>query len=113
MRNGVATCATVLQHARRRYVALNSSTLVELSPQQLVSCSKNPKNCGGHGGCRGSIPELAFDYVAAHGIASEAAYPYTSGSTSVDGDCMDATIAPNATLTGWVKLPENNYTAVM
>jgi len=95
------------------YVALNSSVLLELSPQQLVSCSKNPHNCGGKGGCRGSIPELAFDYVKAHGLASESKYPYVSGGTSQNGECKDASIKPNATITGWARLPANNYSAVM
>ena len=34
-----------------------------LAPQQLVSCSPNPKHCGGTGGCDGSTQELAFQYT--------------------------------------------------
>jgi len=29
----------------------------------MTSCAPNPDQCGGTGGCLGSIPELAFDYV--------------------------------------------------
>jgi len=94
------------------HVALNTSTLVELSPQNLVSCDSNPDHCGGKGGCLGSIPELAFKFVMDHGLASEADWPYRSGGTSQDGDC-NATIKATASIDGWVKLEENNYTQVM
>ena len=42
------------------HVALATNTTLELSPQNLVSCDPNPSNCGGKGGCQGSIPELAL-----------------------------------------------------
>jgi cathepsin L len=91
------------------HVALsNNGTLIELSPQNLVSCDPNPKHCGGTGGCGGSIAELAFDYVQANGIASEKDYPYTSGHTSSDGQCKNVTAS--ARVGGYVKLKENNYT---
>jgi cathepsin L len=34
------------------------------SVQQLVSCTPNPRACGGEGGCNGATAELAFDYLA-------------------------------------------------
>ena len=40
------------------YVAQASGLLFTLSPQQLVSCAPNPNDCGGTGGCFGSVPEL-------------------------------------------------------
>ena len=58
-----------------------------LSPQQLVSCSKNPNHCGGTGGCEGSVPEIAFDYVKANGMATEWTYPYESGTSGDTGSC--------------------------
>merc|ERR1719335_489450 len=46
---------------------------VPLSTQQLVSCTPNPKHCGGQGGCEGATAELALDYAEkAGGIAMEA-----------------------------------------
>ena len=36
-----------------------------LAPQQLVSCSPNPNDCGGTGGCDGSTQELALTYTEA------------------------------------------------
>mmetsp|Transcript_38333 Transcript_38333/g.75478 ORF Transcript_38333/g.75478 Transcript_38333/m.75478 type:complete len:378 (+) Transcript_38333:29-1162(+) len=92
-------------------VAIDTGKLIELSPQNLVSCDPNPKHCGGQGGCRGSVPELAFDFVIKNGLASEASYPYVSGHTSKDEDCKK--IAPAAFVKSYVKLQANNYTQVM
>ena len=83
-----------------------------LSPQNLISCDPNPNDCGGDGGCRGSVPELAFDYVKTNGLASEADWPYVSGHTSVNEACNN-TAKPAAHITGYVKLKANNYTEVM
>merc|ERR1712070_1095672 len=33
-------------------VAIASGKLLELSPQQVVSCAPNPNDCGGTGGCQ-------------------------------------------------------------
>jgi cathepsin L len=88
--------------------ALATGKLNVLSPQNLVSCAPNPDDCGGVGGCEGSIPELAYDYVAKSGIALESDYPYKG----VTGTCNTA-IKPAVQCKGYVKLPENNYTAVM
>jgi cathepsin L len=51
------------------YLAIETkSDVVILSPQQITSCSPNPMNCGGHGGCLGSIPEMGFVYSQMMGI---------------------------------------------
>mmetsp|Transcript_72690 Transcript_72690/g.207038 ORF Transcript_72690/g.207038 Transcript_72690/m.207038 type:complete len:335 (+) Transcript_72690:482-1486(+) len=95
------------------HIFMQTGSLLELSPQQLVSCSKNPKECGGTGGCSGSTQWNAFDYtVGAGGIATEESYPYTSG-TGMDGDCLSEQIVPAATITGYERLPANNYSALM
>jgi len=85
---------------------------VILAPQQLVNCAKNSQHCGGTGGCEGSIPELAFQYVVeAGGMALESQIPYKGR----DMACTysNATMPAAVTMTGYIKLPENNYTAVM
>ena len=43
-------------------MSVKPPTVSVLSPQQLVACAPNPNDCGGVGGCDGSVPELAFDY---------------------------------------------------
>jgi len=96
------------------HVALdaNLTTPIVLSPQNLVSCDPNPKHCGGKGGCLGSVPELAFDWVKTNGLASEQDWPYVSGHTSINEACNN-TAKPAAHITGYVKLSANNYTEVM
>lgn len=80
-----------------------------MSEQQVVSCSPNPDDCGGQGGCEGSTQPLAFNYTAKSGLSLESKYPYT-GST---GTCRKAKIQADAINTGYVVLPENNYTAMV
>lgn len=41
-----------------------------LSVQELVSCVKNPRKCGGSGACDGATAELAMDYVMRHGLST-------------------------------------------
>jgi len=61
---------------------LSNGTMVLLSEEELVQCSK-----GGNLGCRGGLMDTAFEWVASNGgIDSEADYPYTSG-TGVTGTC--------------------------
>jgi len=86
------------------FVQINTGKLPILSPQNVVSCAKNPQHCGGTGGCGGATAEIAFDW-AKGGIASEQAYPYQARDTP----CKDS-VAKTAKVTGFVKLIENNYT---
>merc|ERR1712096_560293 len=70
----------------------------------------NPDDCGGTGGCDGSTQWLGFNYtVAAGGISKEVDYPYT-GRTGI---CEPSKIKPAASISGYVRLPANNYTALM
>jgi cathepsin L len=92
------------------YVALSGAALPILSPQELVSCDKNPQHCGGTGGCEGSIPELAFDYVKQSGLALEKDYPYLGR----DSPCNTTQASKSAaSITGYVKLVQNDYDSVM
>lgn len=95
------------------------------SVQQMVSCTPNRRQCGGTGGCDGATAELALDYVARVGAATEGEMPYDSK----DGICPANMELPKPTLRsllrervsladvakggstfgmlGWRKLPEN------
>lgn len=57
------------------------------SAQQIVSCTLNPKNCGGKGGCDGATAELAFDYVMRTGGLTNDEFSYSSGTTESAGTC--------------------------
>lgn len=104
-----ATTETLESHAAK---TTTPPTIRILSPQQLVSCAPNPKHCGGTGGCEGSTAEVAYDYLATSGGQTLEKYiPYTAR----DSTCTynQNTTPPAASVTGYVKLPENNYTALM
>merc|ERR1712166_612476 len=91
------------------HIAIQTGKLLEFSPQEYVSCAPNPKHCGGTGGCQGSTQILGFQYAIKTGITLDKSYPY-QGST---GTCDPSKIKPVAKITGYVKLPANNYTALM
>lgn len=111
---------------------------VSFSAQELVSCVPNPQSCGGSGGCDGATVELAMDYAMKQGLSSNEAEPYMG----VTGSCrrqtnavlLDEKVSPVAPavsitmpgshqaengmlgtsfgMTGWERLPENNYEAL-
>jgi len=104
-----ATTETLESHAAK---LTTPPTLLVLSPQQLVSCAPNPKHCGGTGGCEGSTAEIAYDYLATSGgQTKESLIPYTARDSKCEYDPTKT--PPAAAVTGFVKLPENNYTALM
>ena len=88
------------------HFAIASGQLLELAPQTYVNCAPNPQHCGGTGGCEGSIPELAFNFTAAHGIALEVDLPYRGR----DHACNK--YVPAVTCGGYSKLPANDATAL-
>lgn len=107
-------CAVSYSGSLESHAALSVDPpkLVVLAPQQLVSCAANPKHCGGTGGCEGSIAEIAFDYIASNGgQTTEKLMPYLASDSKCTYDAVKT--PPAATATGFVKLPENNYTALM
>ena len=90
-------------------IAIASGKLLTLSPQEFVSCMPNPNSCGGTGGCGGSVQWLAFDYASQNGVTLESSYPYKG----VTGTCQPSKIVPVANVTGTVRLPTNDYAALM
>jgi len=97
------------------YVAIETDKLEVLSTQQMTSCTPNPLECGGYGGCFGALAQLGFGYVQLFGQTTEESYPYVSGSTCNTERCSyDLTgKAPVAGITGYNTLPSNNMEAVM
>jgi len=84
-----------------------------LSAQQVTSCTPNLLQCGGTGGCYGSVTQLGFNYLQLFGHMSEDDYPYVSGSTSQTEDCMYDPSKAVVSLTGYNTLPTNDHDAVM
>ena len=62
--------------------AIEKDIEVILSPQHLVSC--DTKNFG----CNGGYLNKAWAFMQKTGVASDECYPYTSGTTKVDGECF-------------------------
>jgi len=95
------------------HVAINTSKLFDLSPQQIATCTPNPFECGGAGNCQGATSELAFDYVASSsGLFDEFQLPYTEY-YGVESKCVIPNTTPKAKISGYVKLEENNYNELM
>ncbi len=88
-------------------VAIATGTLPILAPQQYVDCAPNPEHCGGTGGCAGSTQWLAFNYTLGVGLTASADYPYDAR----DGVCHAAPAV--AGITGYKRLPSNDYGALM
>lgn len=95
------------------HIQLKYNESVRLSEQSLVSCTPNPQQCGGKGGCGGATAELAFQYAKEHGVPALANWQYTSGSGK-DGVC-DATKAKmtHIKIGGYVQLPENKQAPLL
>jgi cathepsin L len=91
--------------------AIATGQLVELSEQQILDCTANPKHCGGTGGCHGATAELAFDTAVKSGLATEWTYPYVSYSGK-DFTC-NPSITPYATVSKYVTLPTNQQEPLM
>jgi len=99
------------------------------SIQQMVSCTPNPRHCGGEGGCKGATAELAMDWVLHNGIAEESEVPYTATDSvctvtnSTNGSDTTPALASSKAvvkkvhqssaasfgMTGWETLPKNQY----
>jgi cathepsin L len=76
-------------------------------------CTPNPDSCGGGGACLGSIAELAYDYATeSEGLFQE----FQNGCTAYYGlnsSCAVPSGKGVAKINGYVKLPENNYLALL
>lgn len=125
--------ATVLEAHNEIHMAHAPRTF---STQELVSCVPNIDNCGGKGGCDGATVELAMDYAMHHGLAKESEVPYTEGTGTCNRPANLVQAAPKSLsgkdlgtpgahllttgmlgdsfgMTGWERLPENGYEALM
>jgi cathepsin L len=84
--------------------------VASLSAQTVISCTQNPKNCGGTGGCGGATAELAYDMVKSRGLPLAAMFPYHGE----DKKCTDDE-EHNAVLgiTDYVVVTSNKFTPLL
>ncbi|KAF0715821.1 Aste57867_3190 [Aphanomyces stellatus] len=84
---------------------LGAGELLDLSEQQIVSCSTN----GGSMGCSGGWPAAAMDWMK-DGACLESAWPYTSGKSGQTGSCSTQcqksklSVGPTVKVSGEAKL---------
>jgi len=106
-----ATAETVESHW-----AIATGELSNLSEQQILDCTPNPKQCGGTGGCGGGTSEIAFQQIISgqHGLSSEWTYPYLSyGGQSFLCHFNKSLTEPVAVLKNYTVLPSNKLDPVM
>jgi|EP00927_Polykrikos_kofoidii_P077436 cathepsin L len=110
------------------------------SVQQIISCTTNPKECGGQGGCHGATAELAMDYVLRTGCAEDHEVPYEQEVARCPSEATSKQMEPNPVtggvfasvnsqslsqtstqqmggmafgMLGWKRLPENQLEPVL
>ena len=99
-----------------QYNIKHPGSKLSASTQQLVSCVVDPQHCGGTGGCGGSTEAKAFEYLEneTNGrITTEAVYPYTSGSGSVEKCRYSSSMPTAATITNHSMLPTNSQRVLL
>jgi len=128
----VAATAAIQLHAAKAFPGFNKT----LSPENVNKCAPNPMQCGGEGGCHGSTPELAFEYVKSlgseGGLYAMDSLPYTAATGSKipeDGPICSkpgssflqmnnlrnpaAVKLPSVSIAGWTQVPANDAGQVM
>jgi len=88
--------------------AISSGSLISLSEEDLVQCDTTDN------GCSGGLMDRAFKWVESHGVASEAAYPYTTSTKSgTTGTCSTSKRDfPVITITGYTDVDSGDETAL-
>jgi len=80
-----------------------------LASQTMVSCTPNPHNCGGSGGCDGATVELGYDFVKKRGIPLAVDFGYESGSGTTPKCREDVLKGLRVGITGYEVLPSNKF----
>jgi C1A family cysteine protease len=83
--------------------SIYSGNLVSLSEQELVDCAGLKY---GSMGCNGGQMDGAFQYAIDHGMCSESAYPYVSGTTLSAGTCKSCSVV--VSMSGCADVVPNN-----
>lgn len=113
------SCGSCWAHAAVQSVesmyAIRTGRLLNLSVQQVLSCSENTRKCGGTGGCDGGTVQLGWTYIRnVSGVVLESDYPYTNAETQQTATCILNKSTPVAVRLGdFFNLPPNNYSAVI
>jgi len=92
---------------------VTKGSLPSLSEQNFVDCD-NRSNGGSDLGCNGGLMDSAFSWAKKNGgICTEAAYPYTSGTTKKSGTCSQSCKQAIYAPTGYTDVTKNSDSAMM
>jgi cathepsin L len=113
-------CGSCYAHAATEIMetawAQATGNLFVLSQEQVMSCTWNPNECGGTGGCGGGIAQLCVvSVVDRGGIVENWVAPYTSY-LGTNADCKSLTLWHNLTaakFTGYTQVEENSEEATL
>lgn len=115
-----ATTGAVLE----AHYELHHGTPRSFSVQEILSCTPNPRQCGGQGGCQGATVELGMQWALENGISDEEHVPYEAQ----DMDCPRKSVEEDIDLAdrdrskhkgrslgmvGWQTLPINKAHPLM
>lgn len=103
-----------------------------LSPENINKCAPNPLACGGTGGCQGSTPGLAFEYLKSlapskRGLTTMENLHYTAstGTTIPEPSCSANSLSliqsnlrsrqepPAVVMNDWIRIKDNHAENVM
>jgi C1A family cysteine protease len=92
---------------------VTKGSLPSLSEQNFVDCD-NRSNGGCYLGCNGVLMDSALSWAKKNGgICTEAAYPYTSGTTKKSGTCSQSCKQAIYAPTGYTDVTKNSDSAMM
>lgn len=80
------------------------------SIQSVVSCTENPRHCGGTGGCEGATLQLAFAQIKSQGLPLAKHYQYSSGYGN-SAQCETQTLRKwsRVFIEGYYQLKKNSF----
>lgn len=106
---------TLMAYMRKTLDAMGKTSQAEtLSSQTVVSCTGNPRHCGGTGGCDGATVELAYDMVKERGLPLAVEWAYGSRFGQRDQACKEEVFQKaSLRIGGYEVLPSNKLHPLM